>query len=248
MNTDFNGEFGYELIGVIPYAYYLHKNNLLQETISCLDTQNLYYFSINHHEKYSKRVYRNLDDFPFRNLHRATIDKTEWIPPPYKEHFINNTIVYDKPICVISNKYTQEWAGKPINFLSPECINNIVKKLKNKYTIIYNHPKNYIRDSQEDYDFDYSLLSEEILFIEKVMEYHKLSYNLAQMLIYANCDKFISVQGGNSVLASYFGGENHIYAVAGDELTYNTYDSWYHELSGCKIKSYNNYEEIIDAV
>lgn len=38
------------------------------------------------------------------------------------------------------------------------------------------------------------------------------------MLVHAECDKLISVQGGSSILASYFAGINIIYAKAGREV------------------------------
>ena len=39
METICNCEFGYELQLVIPYAYYLHENNLLNKTTSCSMTK-----------------------------------------------------------------------------------------------------------------------------------------------------------------------------------------------------------------
>ena len=47
MKVDCQCEFGYELQLVIPYAYYLHKNNLLKQTASTFFTKELYYFSNN---------------------------------------------------------------------------------------------------------------------------------------------------------------------------------------------------------
>lgn len=59
MELDICTEFEYELQLVIPYAYYLYKNNLLKKTTSCIYTKELYYFSNNHKEKYIKRVFLN---------------------------------------------------------------------------------------------------------------------------------------------------------------------------------------------
>ena len=44
------------------------------------------------------------------------------------------------------------------------------------------------------------------------------SFNEFQCKIYANCEHFISVQGGNSVLCSYFGGINLIYCRRGKDF------------------------------
>ena len=59
MEINTNCEFGYELQLVIPYAYYLYKNNLLNKTTSSFLTRELYYFSKNHKEKYKLRGYNN---------------------------------------------------------------------------------------------------------------------------------------------------------------------------------------------
>lgn len=43
--TRYFGEFAFELQTVIPYAYWLHRNGLLEVTQACADTKCLYYFS-----------------------------------------------------------------------------------------------------------------------------------------------------------------------------------------------------------
>jgi hypothetical protein len=250
MIIDFQGEFGYELISAVPYAYYLHLNNKLTRTISCLDTKSLYYFS-NHEERYDKRISGGVLQFPICNIHKSELDKSQWNPPPYKDKFKNNIFIYDKPICVISNKYTMEWEHDPVNFLNIETIKSIIEKLKDKYQIIYNRPENIVFD---DIDLLFFNDKEEIkkidgvILIENIMKEHNYTINELQMMIFANCDKFISVQGGNSILSSYFGGENHIYAVKGGEIDCNSFNNWYHEFSGCKVYVYNDYEKLIESL
>ena len=55
---NYNGEFGFEMQLVIPYAYYCHKKGLKLKTISSKFTKPLYYFSENHIEKYDRRTSR----------------------------------------------------------------------------------------------------------------------------------------------------------------------------------------------
>ncbi len=59
MITSYDGEFGYELIGVVPYAYYLHLQHLLVKTESCKDTKALYYFSPQHLETFVERRFNS---------------------------------------------------------------------------------------------------------------------------------------------------------------------------------------------
>ena len=49
-STRYFGEFAFELLGVIPYAYWLHRNGRLKLTQACADTRCLYYFSPQHEE------------------------------------------------------------------------------------------------------------------------------------------------------------------------------------------------------
>ena len=152
-NIQFFGEFGYELIGVIPYAYWLHKRNKLNATKSFMDTKCLYYFSKNHLEINIKRKFMPLNEFPLGAIHIAQIDTSQWHPPPYKSKYKNKKFIWEKPICVICNKYTSEWEGRPINFLSIDVMSSLFKLLKERYQIIYNRPtsKSIISDDQKDF-------------------------------------------------------------------------------------------------
>ena len=248
------GEFGYELIAVVPYAYWLHKRNKLNATKSFKDTQCLYYFSENHIEMNRNRRHWLLDDFPLGNIHVTQLDTSQWYPPPYKRHYANERFKWEKPSCVICNKYTIEWKGPPINFLSLETLSKLFKILKEKYKIIYNRPtsKNIVSDDQEELILrDMEFIEKEhpeIITIQDLAENNKdLSFNELQMMVYANCDRFISVQGGSSILTSYFGGKNIIFAKRGSELEHDSY-KWYAKLSGSKIYHVDDYSRLLAVV
>ena len=45
----------------------------------------------------------------------------------------------------------------------------------------------------------------------------------------------MSVLGGGSYLASYFGGTNIVYAVRGWEVKSNAYENWFDKFSGARV-------------
>jgi hypothetical protein len=76
------------------------------------------------------------------------------------------------------------------------------------------------------------------------LKHDGIDYNTLQMMLYANCDKFITVQGGTSILASYFGGQNIIFARKGMEVKKGIYDRWYHMFGGSEIHHVKKYSEL----
>lgn len=256
MEINSDCEFGYELQLVIPYAYYLYKNNLLKKTTSCLLTKELYYFSKNHEEKYKNRRY-NLPNVPNNTIHVKELNYDKYLPPPYKSIYANSYFVFEKPLCIIHNKYNKEWNGKPINFINKETLNEIFKLLHNKYTIIYIRAKcsHIVGDNSEIYDLKeydlcdlYNIIDGNTLYEKTKEKYCINNFNHFQLLIHANCENFISVQGGSAIFASYFGGTNIIYAKEGGELICGSYDGHFKKMSNCNILHTNNYKNFIDLI
>jgi hypothetical protein len=134
--------------------------------------------------------------------------------------------------------------------LNIETLAKIFDKKKDQFQLVYNRPrsKKIVVDAEQreltfdDHNFIKNNYPEVILLDEYDSNY---SFNLLQWKFFANCEVFISVQGGTSIISSYFGGKNHIYAVKGGEINCGAFDNWYHELSGCKISVYQNYEDLI---
>jgi hypothetical protein len=246
-------EFGYELIRIVPYAYWLHQKGELEKTISAIDTESLYYFSPNHEEKYLKRVPTiqiNHSKFPIKNIHVPELDKSKWEAPPYKEIYKNPDFVFDKPMVIIMNKYATEWNGPPRNFLSYKMIETLFDYLTPNYQVIYNRADKHTSDEVTQKNLNEKGLirkkyPEVILFEDLFQKYKdRFTFNTLQMLIYANCDNYISVQGGFSVLASYFAKKNFIYATAGNEVKVGSY-KWYNEFAGSEIHHHNNYVTLL---
>lgn len=236
-----NAEFSTDLVLAAPYAYWLYERGLLEKTIGVSDTKPIFYFSINHEESLNVRTLDNamgLSGIPNNWIHHnpevsngrpGILDFSKWSFPPYKKYYQNSDFVFEKPLCIISNKYSFEWNQPPINFLDISTLYELFDFLTEKYTVIYKRPKNtdYISDYNEMqlYDDikanvegigiinDYQLAKYMgvITFHELLQKYDTLSFNELQFKLYANCDKYVSVQGGNSHICAAFGDTNICY-------------------------------------
>lgn len=253
----FSGEFAPELKFTIPFAYWHFNNGTLKSTNSSVDTSCFYFFSKNHSESYLERKWNDFQfdiDIPNSFDHGVKYDFSKWLPVPIKSHYLSRKISFKKPTLIISNKYNTEWDGPPINFLSIEILDNLFMMLKTKYQVIYNRPgmKFITRDNSEIMDLDepriLSKHSEVILLSSMFEKSREKSFNEFQLRVYAGCEHFISVQGGNSVLASYFGGTNLIYALKGLEIEMNEYRTIFPKLSGAKIVHCMNRDSLIQSV
>jgi hypothetical protein len=257
MDIDTCCEFGYELQLVIPYAYYLHMTNQLNSTTSSEMTKELYYFSQNHSEKYKVRKYEN-PNVPNKTPHVTQLDYSQYLVPEYKSIYKNAYYVFDKPLLIIHNKYTTEWHEPPINYLNIATLRSIFEMCNAKYKIIYINPNSdyIINDSsntmrlegEEELLKQFSITTGNKLYLETKNKYNVRNFNHFQLLIHSNCDSFISVQGGNSVLASYFGGTNLVFARKGAELDCGAYNTHYRCYSGARVEHANNYQGLLQLV
>ncbi|CAI5501440.1 unnamed protein product [Closterium sp. Naga37s-1] len=88
----FQGEFGYELIAVLPFAYWHHLNGSLRSTTSCgrHSLASLYYFSPNHTDDatcHRSDMKDNVAAYGFPGgIHYSHIPPT-WQPPPLAYYF-----------------------------------------------------------------------------------------------------------------------------------------------------------------
>lgn len=255
--VDFHGEFDQELRYVLPFAYWHHLNGTLQQTISSSNTRPFYFFSENHMEKYQKRVWQaGYDYYDVPNMtHSPSFSFTKWARVPLKSHYKNDLFVFGKPILVIANKYNIEWDKPPINFLDIPALDRIVSKFKQSYQIIYNRPlsSQIVVDNSEIMDLnEHAWLRKthpEVILMNDLHEEHRnrvTNFNHLQLLVYANCDRFISMHGGTAALASYFEGINIILSHPGGgmEHHFNEYDTIFPALSGAKILHAKNTADV----
>ena len=97
------------------------------------------------------------------------------------------------------------------------------------YTCVYIRP--HPGQKLEGYAFDHSGVLEfgdfeaiehaypKVIFFHTLLAEHRhMSFNEVQLALHSQSSSYISVLGGNAVLASYFAESNIIYAVKGQEV------------------------------
>ena len=265
--TRYFGEFAFELFAVVPYAYWLHRQGHLKLTQSRADTSCLYYFSPRHEELSGPRTFVPVSEYPClpgRGTHfdyegfPERLNTAQWSPPPYKTAFQNEMFRWPKPLCIVTNKFTPEpstASGKAVNFIPVPVLVELLDLLVDRYQVIYVRPRpnDIVGDHQEIGDIgDFAAIKErfpDVLTIQQLHGQHpEFSFNELQMKLFANCERFISVLGGSSYLASYFGGTNIIYAREGWELPSNAYKNWFPLFSGTEIHHAGEPREFLELV
>ena len=93
---DCNGcEFGYELVMVIPYAYYNKQNNIPVKVITSKKMEPYYYF-LNNDEveyRYTERSGLWPKGTIMKQLHVPELPDVGWTPPPYSDIYTGNNIM-----------------------------------------------------------------------------------------------------------------------------------------------------------
>jgi hypothetical protein len=256
---DYHGEFDQELRYVLPFAYWHHLNGTLKQTISCTNTKPFYFFSDDHIERYEKRVWQaGYDYYDVPNMtHSPTFDYSKWARVPLKSHYKNDVFVFEKPLLIIANKYNIEWDNPPINFLDIPALDRIISTYKTTYQIVYNRPlaTQIVGDNSETMDLkEHDWLREkhpEVVLMNDLYGKYRatiLSFNHLQLMVYANCERFISMHGGTAALASYFEGINIILSHPGGgmEHHFNEYATIFPALSGATILHAKNKEDVFE--
>ena len=195
----------------------------------------------------------------------AVLNYDEWTPPPYKEHYgldadiINYDTGWEKSV-FISNKYNLEHGQQPFGFFDIQCLYDMFTYITScGYEVIYKRAtnkesefaidENEINSIHKGYtdivadvegvgvisDRDLPKYMEGVTLFDDLIQDE--DYNTTQMKVMANCDYFISVCGGNSILSSYFGGTMMSYIHKGKELRPNYFgeNSYFRKLSGANV-------------
>jgi len=251
--------------GMEPYYCWCPKENIL----------------FNNTEKRQWRKYIlennpvNWNPFSYNNLvynendHLNEFNKNYMELFDYKEYYkkCNPIIKFDndKPIVIVCNKICKEWGLYPINFYKVEELKRLFDLLLPKYNIIYscNTPniKDYSYDDNDAQELskDYNELEflnddikyENVIVFETFIKLFKYDYNETKLITYAHCDNFVSVQGGNSYLLSYFFKNMFVLHRYGNErqekLNVDTYYNWFMKMNNVSDKKMyvdNNFENI----
>jgi len=195
----------------------------------------------------------------------AVLNYDEWTPPPYKEHYgldadiINYDTGWEKSV-FISNKYNLEHGQQPFGFFDIQCLYDMFTYITScGYEVIYKRAtnkesefaidENEINSIHKGYtdivadvegvgvisDRDLPKYMEGVTLFDDLIQDE--DYNTTQMKVMANCDYFISVCGGNSILSSYFGGTMISYVHKGKELRPNYFgeNSYFRKLSNANV-------------
>lgn len=256
---NYQGEFQQELTFVLPFAYWHYKNGTLKKTISSKNTKEFYFFSQDHEERHTQRIWETgFNSFDIPNMsHNISFSYKKWERVPLKEHYKNSIFVYDKPILIVANKYNIEWDNAPINFFSIDTLQELIDACGQRYQIIYNRPLStqIVSDNSEILDlYEHKWLQDhhpEVIIMNDLFEAYKdqvNNYNHFQLLVYANCDRFISVHGGTAAFASYFGGKNVILSKRGIEHELKEFETIFPALSDCKIFHATSESELLSFV
>lgn len=256
-------ELGYELLSIIPYAMKLNSQGLLEGTVSGRDTAPFYYFSPNHVEddtlerswKYTA-LYADAG-FPNIRIHQPQLDWSQWKRPDYNGYNYRRGISFEKETIVICNRYNVEWGEKPINFFSLDILRKMFDMLKDDYQIVYcnlggvEELKKYDDNNPAISLGDYQMIKKEYPQVLHIYDLHKkynLSINETQMRVFASCKKYITMNGGYGIWASYMGGENVIYSVRCRELNVNSFYNWYWKLGSGHVTHVNSYDSLIEMI
>ncbi|MEO9473979.1 MAG: hypothetical protein ABJG41_00525 [Cyclobacteriaceae bacterium] len=254
----FHGEFQQELLHVLPFAYWHFKNGTLKRTQSTGLTTELYFFSPDHHESDEGRDY--LDNFNLEipnSSHDLKLDMRKWLPVPLKRQYQNNIYQYNKPLLIIANRFNTEWSQPPISYFDLGVLGEMFDLLQSKYQVLYNRPPaaDIVEDNSEIKELgDYEWIKENYPNVIQFVDLYKYrgsevkNYNHMQLMIYANCDKFISIHGGTATLASNFGGQNIIYSRKGHEHYLKEFENIFPKLSGAEIYHVKDYQALLETI
>ncbi len=256
-----NVEFGYELISAVPYAYWLHEQGLLKETISGAGSEALYWFSPKHTIDPSPRMWANMREFrasvlPNTTIHRSYIDTERFKTPPYRKVFNAKIPEFTRPVVCICNRYNREWCGEPTNFFDIKCLDRLFALLEKKYTVVY-----FAVDIPQEFEdgasplplYDRELIKEkhpEVLVFQDLVKKYGWDWNAFMLTVFSQCQRFITMNGGYSIMASYFGGTNLIYSVKCSEINpaVNSFMRWYHKFGESRVMHLSSYDELYEAV
>jgi hypothetical protein len=266
---DITDEYACEVLLYIPYIYYLFTKGLLfdNKVTVCTGMRPYYYFlpdtQVIEVQRNRRWIPSHQNALPVNKTgHIKEFDRNYWVPPPYKMIFKNKVFHYSRSLLVIHNKYNKEWNVGPINFFDVSMVLSLISLLKNTYQIVYIRPSSKISNiSLQGYSFDHTTNLElndfemiekhhpDIIIFEKLMQLHQLDYNKCKLMLYANCDNFITTQGGNANFTAYFAKNLLIYHKRGRELEVGSYNTWHRTINPegpCNVYVSTDFAKIVD--
>lgn len=243
----FFGEFGYEIDGVIPHAYYLHRRGLLNCTRSVAGMEPFYYFSPCHESVPNQRRHPSGNFARYRIFYGSHQGILPHImhSPPYAAVYRNSRYVWSKPTLVIHNKDDARRRTPGEGAIALATLQRLFTILRHNHQIVYVRPRaSNIVDDGLSGDTSHSKETwiiqrdhPQVLLLQDLIAQSQSTYNEVLLRVHANARRFISVQGGSARLASFFGGTNLIFHHIGRMQHEGRYDSYahYHWFSNANI-------------
>ena len=192
----------------------------------------------------------------------GVLNYEQWVCPPYREYYQNEEFTYGKPLVFITNKFNMEHGETPFGYFDIQCLYDMFSYLTEKgYKVIYkratNKEKEFAIDQNEANslhmgfhditaevegigvinDFQLTQYFEDVILMDDIVNTSEYTYNETQLRVMANCERFITVCGGNSILSSMFGGTVISYVHKGKELRPNYFgsESYFRKLSNANV-------------
>lgn len=244
-------EFGYELALCVPHAYWGWQRGVYVATSSVPGTRSLYFFNGAHQERAGaqRACVRLPPEFDNRDFN-TPLDTARWCLPPYKQRFANAVFGWDKPMVVLHNKHTVEWSERAYNFIDQATLDALLDCLTPLFHVVYIAPLG----TEPGYTKDCNMMLPDCaqpqpragltMFQDLLAAHPELDYNTAQLMVHANCERFISVHGGCALLASMFGGTHVTLAVKGNTHMADMYP----QLSGARVQVVPDCAQLLAAV
>src|SRR5574343_72624 len=249
-------EFGYELLSALPYAYFLSSIGKLKGTVSAKGTAPLYFFFSNHKEEPRQRAWINNremieENIPNFDIHHSEINTHQLKFADYRKQYANDEFKWNKPTLCICNRYNKEWDVGPVNYFDENILDELFQMLKKEYHIIYFAVK--LPDALQDNNRNWSMNDIAVFKKHKVQVFQDLvkdsdKWNETMLKVFANCYHYITMNGGYSIMASYFKGTNIIYSRYGTkqtkELDNGAFWRWYPNIANSRTVHVASYDEL----
>jgi hypothetical protein len=153
------GEFGSELIYVLPHAFALHRRGLLNRTFGCGAAMAAFYsFSPAHtdvpecarrYDAAEVAAVAAAAGFAQPHAGRPPASAAMWQPPPLRRTHAAQRMPQPppgaawsrtRPLVILHNKYSEEWGHDPVNFFSLPLLAQVLAALRGCCQVVYNHP------------------------------------------------------------------------------------------------------------
>ncbi len=244
-------EFGYEMFYHLPYAYHLAQQGLLERTISCKGTQCFYFFSPDHREVYNTRHFVKYHS-SIAQVPHARPDFNRWTSPDFASHYKNRVAFrFEKTPLLIFNKFNVEWDHPPINFFSIQFLKEVIRQLRDHYTIIYLRPTAHIvHDHMPIGDMnEKALLRDEgaTLVEDLYADYGQIPFNEFQLCLLSHSPFRISIQGGGAYMNALFPGKLMVLHRYGGEQIHGNYAD-FPQLGVDDFSVHNNEFEMLEII